>query len=65
MSRRGEAKRPSCSPRAAALAALAVLLAAVPAAAQTVNISGLQDVSFTNVDPTVNATRVLDHTGDR
>jgi hypothetical protein len=43
--------------RSAALAALAVLAAGAPAAAATVDISGLQDVSFTGLDPLVDATR--------
>jgi hypothetical protein len=44
------------SVKAAALAA-ALLVAGAPAAAQTVDISGLQNVSFANLDPTVDATR--------
>ena len=49
----------ACGRRAAraALAVLAALACARPAAAATVDISGLQDVTFSSLDPTVSVTR--------
>jgi hypothetical protein len=51
--------RPAAAEACGRLAAGAVLaiLAAGPAAAATVDISGLQDVTFSNLDPTVSVTR--------
>jgi hypothetical protein len=43
--------------RAATLAAVAALAAGAPVSAATVDISSLQDVSFTALDPLVDATR--------